>query len=870
MPYPFSHLDCETPRKQITPKPPIYRWLPLLGTGALGSVLVSSVVLYAAPPTPKRYVPLTKPTPGPVGKTIHGSKSTGSQPPGPAKAAPATKAVPATQGKVTPAKANPQNVKPNFERDVAPIIKQYCLDCHGAEEPSAGISLHELKTAAVLKDRDVWDLVAQNVDSEHMPPKRKPGPTRAQRNRLVEWIQTTLSAADCNIADPGHVTLHRLNREEYNNTIRDLVGVDFKPAADFPSDDVGYGFDNIGDVLSISPLLMEKYLNAAEQVTEKAIVLPDLKTVRFNAERLDPDSVSGGDGTAVLLGVTGSEADVQYDFAKDGDYILRVRAYGQQFGPDPVRMSIRLDDKEVRLVDVTAEVKAPATFEAPITVKAGKHKLSAVYTNNYKVVDAPDPKDRGDRNLLVENIEVTGPLGEPDWPSSHRRIIFQKPTKDNRLETARVILRVFARRAYRRPVSDAEVERLLRYVNLAEKQGDSFERGVQLAVQAILTSPNFLFRVETDSKPDPKTEPKPETKTGAKSTGKEAGLLDDFQLATRLSYFLWSSMPDFELFDCAEKGTLRNPAVLEKQVRRMLKDNKAQALADNFASQWLTLRNLDTFAPDPDHFPNFNDDLRTAMRQETQLFFQDIVREDRTIMDFLDAQFTYLNEPLARHYGIQGITGNEFRRVVFNDKQAAQRGGLLTQASVLTVTSNPTRTSPVKRGKWVLETILGTPPPPPPPNVPELEEAKQAITATTVRERLEEHRKNPACASCHARMDPIGFGLENYDAVGVWRTRDGNSDVDASGTLTTGQSFVGPVQLKAILKSKKSEFATALSGKLLTYALGRGLESYDKCVVQDIVKYAAGHEYRFSSLVVAVVQSDPFRKRRIPGEKVHE
>ncbi len=823
------------------PKSP--KWLPAIGAIVLGSGLFSGVALYAAAPEKARYVPLK---PSPTTKPASANPASGA-----VKIAPKTTSLP----------AKPIAAKPNFERDVAPMVKQYCLSCHSGADAAAGLALDDLKAAGVLKDRHVWELVAQNVESGHMPPKNKPAPTRVQRDRLVEWIQGTLTAVDCQIKDPGQVTLHRLNRAEYNNTIRDLVGVDFKPAADFPSDDVGYGFDNIGDVLSISPLLIEKYFNAAEQITEKAIVLPDVKTVRFNADKLEGNDDNGGDGGNVLLGVTGSTAAVDYDFAKDGNYLLRVRAFGQQFGNEPVRMSLQLDGKELRLVDVTAVEKEPQNFEETITVKAGKHKLTAVYTNNYKVVDAPDPKDRGDRNLLIEHFEIKGPLGEPQLPESHRRLIFQKPTAENSEATARVILRAFARRAFRRPVLDAEVERMVRPVNLAQKQGESFERGIQLAMQAILTSPHFLFRVETNPK---------NAKADPKYGGEKIGLVDDYQLASRLSYFLWSSMPDEELFDCAARGTLKDPVVLEKQVRRMLKDEKAQALADNFASQWLTLRNLDTAAPDPDYFPDFNEDLRTAMRQETSLFFQAIVREDRSIMDFLDADFTYLNEPLAKHYGIAGVSGSEFRRVVFDALQAKQRGGLLTQASVLTVTSNPTRTSPVKRGKWVLETILGTPPPPPPPNVPELVEAKKeaAATFTTVRQRLQEHRKNPACASCHARMDPIGFGLENYDATGAWRTLDGKAPLDASGTLTSGESFRGPTQLKSILKAKKNEFAMALSAKLLTYALGRGLEARDKCVVQDIAKSLTKNDYRFSALVVAVAQSDPFRKRRSNEGKV--
>lgn len=593
-----------------------------------------------------------------------------------------------------------------FAHDIAPLVKQFCIGCHGGGSPTAGLSLAAYAdTAAVLKARDIWEKVAKNVAAGHMPPAGAPQPTQAQRDLLVGWIQSMLSQADCKLMDPGRVTIRRLNRAEYNNTIRDLLGIHFHPADDFPSDDVGYGFDNIGDVLSLSPLLMEKYLAAAEKIAEKAVALPEPR----------------------------------------------------------------------------------------------------------------------------------------------RHLFTCKPTPGHEAACARKILRDFARRAFRRPATKEEVDRLVRCVKLAQKEGASFERSIQLAVEAVLVSPNFLFRVEIDPRPnDPMAR----------------RMVNDYELASRLSYFLWSSMPDEELFALAAQGKLHDPKVLTAQARRMLKDPKAQALAENFAGQWLQLRNLANVAPDPARFPDFNDKLRAAMRTETELFFKAVMNEDRSVLDFIDARYTYLNEPLARHYGIPGVKGEQFRRVTLTD---SRRGGLITQASILTVTSNPTRTSPVKRGKWVLEQLFGTPPPPPPPGVTQLADDKKGPLVGTLRQRMEQHRKDPMCASCHARMDPIGFGLENFDAVGRWRTKDGGLPVDASGTLPGGQSFNGPAQLKAILKSKKGLFVRCLSGKMLTYALGRGLEPADTCVVDTIAKTVEKNNYRFSALITAIVQSAPFRQRRGDG-----
>jgi hypothetical protein len=448
--------------------------------------------------------------------------------------------------------------------------------------------------------------------------------------------------------------------------------------------------------------------------------------------------------------------------------------------------------------------------------------------------------------LVVDFIEVQGPLDVAPGvlPASHRRIIPATPTRANRMAAARTVLGEFARRAYRRPVRKDEVDRLARYVALAEKEGESWERGIQLGVQAVLVSPHFLFRVEANA--DPK-----------KAAGKNP--LGSYEMASRLSYFLWSSMPDERLFALAAKNALQDPKVLAAEARRMLKDPKAKALADNFAGQWLQLRKLAVVAPDPGRFPNFNEPLRRAMRTETERFFRAVVDEDRSLLDFIDGKFTYLNETLAKHYNIGGVTGDNFRKVAL---AGDRRRGILTHASILTVTSNPTRTSPVKRGKWVLEQILGTPPPPPPPGVGELPDDEKGALTGTLRQQMEKHRGNPACASCHARLDPIGFGLENFDAVGAWRDKEGEHAINASGTLAGGRSFTGPAELAAILKAQKDLFARSFSEKMLTYAIGRGVESADRCHVDEIAAAVKKQDYRFSSLITAVVQSDPFRLRR--------
>jgi mono/diheme cytochrome c family protein len=759
----------------------------------------------------------------------------------------------------------------SFDKNVAPLLKKYCLSCHSGTSAQSGVALDKYKSVAtILKDRDTWDRVANAVSASAMPPAGMPHPTSAERERLATWIQTSLSTAACDVKDPGSVTLRRLNREEYNNTVRDLFGMDLRPGDEFPNDDVGYGFDNIGDVLSISPLLMEKYLNAAEKVSKTLVVLPGAAPEmlkRVQAAQGTQTAGSGqvyGDGYRILQ--TEGEISVPFDFPQTGEYEIRAKAFQQRVGPEPAKMSFRVDGKYIKGVDVATGANNPTTFFVRTPVQAGKRPVAVAFTNPFHDnTPAPEGKRRPefrplDRTLTVMYLEVVGPFDTKTQPTDAQRKLIVESPKENTPEAwtaaAKKDLRPFAARAFRRPVSDAEVNRLVRCALLARDNGEPFERGMQLAIQATLVSPNFLFRVEVE--PQGTSPNSLLRKEGAKRPAER--MLNPYELASRLSYFLWSSMPDEELTRAAANGSLLKAAGLRYHVARMLKDPKSKALGENFAGQWLMLRSLKNVQPNRDQFTDFDDTLRASMKTETEMFFNAVVREDRSILDFIDGKFTYLNEPLAKHYGIAGVEGGNFRKVALTD---GERGGILTQASVLTVTSNPTRTSPVKRGKWVLENLLGTPPPPP-PQVFELDKPGAQLTGT-LRQRMEQHRKNPMCASCHARMDPIGFGLENFDAVGRWRQKDGDAKIDASGALPGGIKFDGPAGLEKYLKTKKELFTRCLSEKMLTYAIGRGLENYDRCNLDAIIKNVAKNNYQFSSLVLAVAESDPFRKRRGEG-----
>ncbi len=758
-----------------------------------------------------------------------------------------------------PAQDRNSNKAATFQADVVPVLAKYCTGCHGAEKAKAGLNLAAFtEEGAARAQRKLWERVREYLDGGVMPPEGRPQPTREELDRVNLWLLLALKPEDCaKTFDPGRVTIRRLNRSEYNNTIRDLFGIDFHPADDFPSDDVGYGFDNIGDVLSLPPLLLEKYIAAAEAISAEAIIVEPLSkgVVKSYTSANMSTSVGWvrGDGS-IGLGSEG-EIAVTHAFPQSGDYVIRVRASGDQAGPEPVKIAIRVDGEDLKRFDVTAAAGKFQEFQHKQKLRGGPRRLGVAFLNDYLKPDAPDPAQR-DRNLILESVEVEGPFFSPSeaLPESHRRIIFEtrQTPRDVRAD-ARTILEKFASRAYRRPVTEAELTTLVNLVELAIKSGDRFDRGIQLAVESILVSPDFLFRVELDSR-GKKDSARPHASDSSQRIG-------DFELASRLSYFFWASMPDDELWRVAADGSIWNPAVLEAQVRRMLLDPRAQALVDNFAGQWLQLRKLRTANPDRGTYPQFDEALREAMIRESELFFSEVMRRDLSLLNFIEADFTFLNERLARHYGITGIKGEQFERVTLKDRR---RGGLITQASILTVTSNPTRTSPVKRGKWVLEQLLGTPPPPPPPNVPTLQEEQKVLTAATVRLRMEQHRAKSSCAVCHSKLDPLGFGLENFDAIGGWRDKDGGVAVDSSGTLPSGESFRGPDELKSILKAHTGQFIRCVSEKLLTYALGRGLEAPDRCAVDEIVKTLEADHYRFSTLIMAIVKSDPFQKRREP------
>jgi hypothetical protein len=988
----------------------------------------------------------------------------------------------------------------DFAKNVQPLLVKYCYDCHGNGKHKGDVAFDKYKTVEdVIKGRTDWETAMHHINTQEMPPPDAGKfPERAERERMSDWIAGTLYNYDPARPDPGRVTVHRLNRNEYNNTIRDLVGVDFQPADDFPADNSGYGFDNVSDVLSLSPTLMEDYLSAAGKVLDLAIATDPIpsKTQHFAANLMqfgfnaDGDSgdgwmplsaleedevavilpISGGDytirvqaynksrpgggggargapaastnapatrptapapaadapaaaaaGKPILLtcivdytivhvwGITATSKDqpgiyearisippgkhrlsvenhrirgganelqmsngrigvqqrngtimvkwvelegplpnqitfypaknlavtgegrfnaqgqrilehngevaTKFNVPKEGNYILRAKAYAQQAGKETAKMEFRIDGQPVQSFDVLAPATRiptagqrvfstllleaqPQIYEFQVKLTPGQKNFSAAFVNDFADPENKDPNLR-DRNLIIDHLEVVAldePAALPPMPPQIQTLFDEakaanksNPTSE---KAARQIVTTFASRAWRRPVQPAEVDKIMTLFAAAQKDGLPFEASVKLPMKAVLVSPHFLFRGEIQ--PDPNN---PES----------VHPIDEFALASRLSYFLWSSMPDQELTDLATKNQLRKN--LDAQVKRMLASPKSQAFVENFAGQWLEVRNLNFVAPDKDIFPDFDENLRKAMLKETDLFFASIMHEDRSVLDFLNADYTFVNDRLAKLYGIPNIKGDEFQRVSL---VGTPRRGVFTQASVLTISSNPTRTSPVKRGKWVLEELLGTPPPPPPPSVPELKNDGQPV-AGTLRHQMEEHRANPVCASCHARMDPIGFGLENFDGIGRWRDAEklvvpkpdalaladanaadanaNNADalapaaeapkvaetpkpdesksfpIDASGKLVSGETFNGPAELANILATTKREFfVRTLTEKMLTYSLGRGTEYYDRDSIQKIADDLAKNKYKFSTLVLGVVNSLPFQMQRGEGE----
>ncbi|MEZ6087279.1 MAG: DUF1592 domain-containing protein [Pirellulaceae bacterium] len=750
-----------------------------------------------------------------------------------------------------PVVSSADDLQDALQTDLQPLLKTYCLDCHNSDSAEGDVVLNVPGAIdAFRRDRELWMRALRQVRSGVMPPSDAMELPDAQRERMSQLIDRIANSIDCGPnVNPGQITLRRLNSSEYRNTIRELTGIDYVPAKGFPGDDVGYGFDNIGDVLSLPPLLMEKYLEAAEEIMGQAIKTPDpiqiFQLARDGASLVNAERYGVSEGRLLLY--SHGEVHLEESIPFDAKYELTIKAYGDQAGDEPAKIEVKLDDKQLKILDVPATETTDYTF--PVELKKGTHKLSFTFINDFYREAKGDQKG-ADRNLYIARVELAGKSQdvaakvEGPLPESHRKLIFATPGPKVSAEDASVkVIQRFASRAFRRPATRQEVDKLSRLAAAVRDDGGSFDESMQVAFQAVLVSPHFIYKVEQPRKPN------------------DAGVypsVDDYEFASRLSYFLWNSMPDDELFALAYNGTLRRPQVLREQVARLIKDSRSTWMIDSFASQWLQLRNLDKAAPDEKQFPEFNDELKQLLRRETLTFFAAIVRYDRPITEFLDGRFTYVNEPLAKYYGIKGIMGDEFQFVRFDE---GMRGGLLTQASILTVTSNPTRTSPVKRGKWILENILGTPPPPAPANVPELERAE--LTGT-MRERLVQHRENPACASCHQLMDPLGFALENFDAIGRWRQQADGQPVDARGELPGGVTINGVGDLRNVLSTQRRDlFVRCLTEKLLTYALGRGLEYYDKCVIDKIVARLESSEFRSLELLLAIVESDPFQKQGV-------
>ena len=762
------------------------------------------------------------------------------------------------------------------------FLTRHCAECHTAAadgtEPEGGVVLAlPPDDAGLPAQRKLWETALRRVETGEMPPPDRPRPSPADVAAFVASISKRYDEADLRAPpDPGRVTMRRLNRFEYRNTIRDLVGVEFDPTADFPSDEIGHGSDTIGDVLTLSPLLLERYLDAAEAVMERAIpvttpsVAKRSRAPQFTepASRDVPRLIVGGYRRMTTAGTEPIELgpiNSPFEWAADGEYEFRTQVYADPDAPRPVRVTVLVSGKDLPqpsaagdLDRLSGSVPRPArVLESFVITGTASESADAItlrippLPGRERILLALEKPtaEAPPTAVFVGSLELAGPL-DPR-PETQKRLLACDPRR-SREEQTREVLGRFLRRAFRRSLDSGELDRHAALVEAAMKEGRGWHEGVQLAMQAALSSPKFLFRAEFDDRPD----------------AKEVRPLDEFQLASRLSYFLWSTMPDDELLDLAERGQLA--AGIEGQVRRMLADPRADALVTSFAMQWLQLKRIEFVSPDGGLFPTFDNALRTAMIRETELFVGSIFREDRSLLELIDAGTTFVNGPLAKHYGLEaayraaGGTGEDFRRVPCADRT---RGGLLSQAGILTATSNPTRTSPVKRGRWVLEQLLGEPPPPPPPNVPELAEDEAASATASLRERMEVHRRNAACAGCHARMDAIGFALENYDAVGGFRGKDGSFEIDAGGTFPDGTRFSGPAGLKDVLLARKREFCRCLAEKMMTYALGRGLEPADRRSIERIIDRLESEDHRMSVLVAGIVSSDAFRERRGGGHQ---
>jgi mono/diheme cytochrome c family protein len=750
--------------------------------------------------------------------------------------------------------------------DPRATLNRYCVTCHNSRLKTAGLALDTLQADDPAANAATWEKVIRKLRGGTMPPQGSPRPDAATYGALAASLETRIDAAARARPRPGRVpAIHRLNRAEYSNAIRDLLALEIDAAAFLPPDDSGFGFDNIADVLSVSPMLTERYLSAALKISRLAVGDPNIRpatdTFAVNKYLKQDDRVSDD----LPFGSRGGTA-IRYYFPVDGDYIVKIffdRTYdGRVRGlSEPHTLEVRLDGAKIREIAVGGqeatgrggrnvsidgtEVRFPATAGPKVLAVSFVKKASKPEGMRRPFYAVTSYEYAGDVTLApaIGSVELRGPydvIGPGESPSRQR--IFT--CRDANDRCARQILSTIARRAFRRPVTDRDLDPLMSFYRAAAKDG-GLTGGVEAALRRILVSPDFLFRTEQDP-------------AGARPG--QAYSISDLELASRLSFFLWSSIPDDELLDAAARGDLKQPAVLDRQVRRMLADARSRALVTNFSAQWLWVRNIRLHQPDPIMFPEFDENLRQALGREIQLFLDSQIRDDRSVPELLTADYTFVNERLARHYGIPNVYGNHFRRVTLTDDA---RKGLLGKAGLLTVTSYPNRTSPVFRGKWLLENVLGAPPPPPPPDVPALQENGGGRAPRSVRERMEQHRSNPTCAACHKVMDPLGFALENFDGVGRWRSDEDGRPIDPSGVLADGAKVDGPGSLREALVAKREEFVWTVASKLLTYATGRGAEYYDAPAIRKIVREAGADDYRWSSLILGITKSVPFQMRAI-------
>jgi mono/diheme cytochrome c family protein len=761
------------------------------------------------------------------------------------------------------------------------LLDKYCVSCHNEKAKTAGLQLDSLDLEHVGDHAETWEKVARKLRTHEMPPPGLPRPDASGYSEATLQLETALDAAAAVKPNPGRVAVHRLNRAEYTNAIHDLLGLEIDGRALLSSDDADHeGFDNVASVLSVSPALLENYLSAARTISRLAVgdttLNPGIETFKLSKlliqdERMSEDLPFGSQGGAAI----------RYHFPLDGEYtikaLLRRQEYDYLVGMgEPHQIDIRLDGVLLKRFTVGGAAKgmtmpesfagntqgepefevymhtADAGLETRVPVTAGDHEVGISFVRRFwEPEGVSQPPQTGfarttneyyHGNPAVEFVYIGGPYGKiaPGDSAARRRVFICNPKNAGGEEPCAIkILTTVARRAYRRPVTDADVQTLLSFYRDG-RTGQSFDAGIQQGIERILASPSFLFRIERQP------------------AGMKAGSvfpLSDLDLASRLSFFLWASIPDDELLNAAANGKLKDPAILEQQVRRMLRDSRSRALVDNFANRWLELSKLSGLVPDSAAYPEFDENLRDAMKQETQLFIASQLRENRSVLDLLTANYTFVNERLAKHYGIPDVYGNHFRRVTFTD---GQRGGLLGQASVLAVTSYPNRTSVAIRGRWLLANMLGSPPPPPPPDVPDLKNAGVDGQPRSLRQRMEVHRQNAACASCHQRMDPLGFSLENFDSLGKFRTQSDGAPVDASASLPDGTHFDGLPGLRTLLAGHKEDFVRTFTGKLLAYATGRGIEYTDLPAIRSVSRDSAKDEYRWSSIILGVVSSPPF------------